>query len=93
MYDSNDYWESARKEAEHEQIMEGLGNIAYDEALFDICAKLDMEDCICGGHVHSEMGGKPYRNRLDDEEHKMVTVLFNHKFEVLKKAHDSERCY
>jgi len=92
MIDSNDYWESARKESEHEQIMEGIGNMIYDDALFEFCEKNDFTECICGSHTHSECGNKLYREMLTDDEDFMVKRYYKEKYEKYIREHSCSGC-
>lgn len=87
---NDEYWESARKEADHEQIMEGIGNMVYEEALTLYCEEADKEDCICGNHV--DFATKPFRGVLTKEETFMIGEFFKLKYEAYIKENSCGGC-
>lgn len=84
---NDEYWESARKEADHEQIMEGIGNMVYEEVLFLYCEEANKEECICGSHVE-----KPFRGVLTKEETFMIGKFFELKYEAYIKENSCGGC-
>ena len=71
-----DYWEGAGREANHEAMMEGIGNMVCVEADFIVCDAVGGAECICEQHRD-----KPHREPTPREEAMQKRV-----FDVLYKA-------
>ena len=88
----DEFWESARKEGEHEQIMECIGNKVYDDALFNFCEKNNADDCICGSHTQPEHGYKTYRAELTADEDFTVKRYYKETYDSYIHEHSCSGC-